>query len=401
MYIHRTIEKTIGEISRHFKVLLLTGARQVGKSTVLRYCDPQREYVTLDDMVERDQALNDPLLFLERHRPPVIIDEIQYAPNLLSYIKMAVDSSESMGGYWLTGSQQFQLMQGVSESLAGRVGIVQLYGLSLVEIGGQPQQVPFFPQDDYEEKRCHAPHYTSGDIFQKIWRGCLPQAVVDEGVSRDFLYGSYLSTYIERDVRNLTKVDDLMKFYTFIRAVACRTGQVLRYSELARDAGISEPTAKSWMSILVASNIVYLLEPYYANFGKRLTRMPKIYFLDLGLCAYLLRMQSPEMIRNGNMAGAFFESFVVGELIKSYAHNGLRPYFSWYRDVRQQEIDLIIEAGGMLYPIEIKVTAGPNAKMVKNFELIGEKRGRGTLICLRDRDLALARDIDAIPVSYI
>lgn len=401
MYIHRTVERTISEISRHFKVLLLTGARQVGKSTVLRHCDPEREYVSLDDMVERDQALHDPLLFLERHKPPVIIDEIQYAPKLLSYIKMAVDASEACGGYWLTGSQQFKLMQGVSESLAGRVGIVQLFGLSLSEIAGKPLQGPFFPQDDYEKQRREAPRYTSGEIFGKIWRGCLPQAVVDREVTRDFLYGSYLTTYIERDVRNLARVDDLMKFYTFIRAVAFRTGQVLRYSELARDAGISEPTAKSWMSVLVASNIVYLLEPYYANFGKRLTRMPKIYFLDLGLCAYLLRMQSPEMIRDGSMAGAFFESFVVGELIKSYEHNGLRPYLSWYRDVRQQEIDLIIEEGGTLYPIEIKVTAGPNAKMVRNFELLGEKRGRGTLICLRDRDVALGRDIDAIPVSYI
>jgi len=401
MYIQRVIENTIKRYSKQFKVILLTGARQVGKSTVLKQCDPQREYVTLDDVVEREMAQKEPALFLQRHKPPVIIDEIQYAPNLLSYIKMQVDNISENGQYWLTGSQQFHLMKNVSESLAGRVGIIDMMGLSLSEISVNIDYEPFSTSLEYiEKKRANHKNYTTSDIFKLIYNGFYPALNNGENIDRNAFYNSYIRTYIERDIRDLSAVSDEMKFLKFIRIVAARTGQTIKYSELAKEVEITQPTAKNWLSILVSSNIVYLLEPYYKNINKRMTKMPKVYFLDTGLCSYLTGWSSPEVIENGAMRGAFFETFVVSEILKSFYHNGQRPLLYFYRDTTQKEIDLLLEKDGKLYPVEIKLTANPNKSMIKNFNAIKDP-GDGALICMCDTDIPLTLDTNVIPVSYI
>lgn len=402
MYIKRTSEDVIKNLSKQFKVVLVTGARQVGKSTLLKHCDENRNYVSLDDLSERELAINEPKLFLETHKAPLIIDEIQYAPNLLSYIKLIVDKSDKKGQYWLTGSQQFHLMKNVSESLAGRVGILDLMGLSLAELSQTPNNEPFFPDLEYIEKRReNHKNYSTSDIFKIIYNGSFPALNnQDEFQDRNAFYSAYIRTYIERDIRDLSSISNEMKFLNFIRVVAARTGQVLKYSELANAVDISEPTAKTWLSVLVSSNIVYLLEPYYRNITKRMTKMPKIYFLDTGLCSYLTGWSSPEVIEKGAMNGAFFETFVVSEILKSYRHNGERPLIYWYRDTQQKEIDLLIERDGKLHPIEIKLTSNPNKSMLKHFSVL-DNQGYGGLICMRESDIPLTEGVSAIPISYI
>lgn len=402
MYIKRTSEDVIKKLSKQFKVVLVTGARQVGKSTLLKHCDENRNYVSLDDLSERELAINEPKLFLETHKAPLIIDEIQYAPELLSYIKLIVDKSDKKGQYWLTGSQQFHLMKNVSESLAGRVGILDLMGLSLAELSQTPNNEPFFPDLEYiEERRENHKNYSTSDIFKIIYNGSFPALNnQDEFQDRNAFYSAYIRTYIERDIRDLSSISNEMKFLNFIRVVAARTGQVLKYSELANAVDISEPTAKTWLSVLVSSNIVYLLEPYYRNITKRMTKMPKIYFLDTGLCSYLTGWSSPEVIEKGAMNGAFFETFVVAEILKSYRHNGERPLIYWYRDTQQKEIDLLIERDGKLHPIEIKLTSNPNKSMLKHFNIL-DNQGYGGLICMRESDIPLTEGVSAIPISYI
>lgn len=402
MYIKRTSEDVIKKLSKQFKVVLVTGARQVGKSTLLKHCDENRNYVSLDDLSERELAINEPKLFLETHKAPLIIDEIQYAPELLSYIKLIVDKSDKKGQYWLTGSQQFHLMKNVSESLAGRVGILDLMGLSLAELSQTPNNEPFFPDLEYiEERREKHKNYSTSDIFKIIYNGSFPALNnQDEFQDRNAFYSAYIRTYIERDIRDLSSISNEMKFLNFIRVVAARTGQVLKYSELANAVDISEPTAKTWLSVLVSSNIVYLLEPYYRNITKRMTKMPKIYFLDTGLCSYLTGWSSPEVIEKGAMNGAFFETFVVSEILKSYRHNGERPLIYWYRDTQQKEIDLLIERDGKLHPIEIKLTSNPNKSMLKHFKVL-DNQGYGGLICMRESDIPLTEDVSAIPIGYI
>lgn len=402
MYIKRTSEDVIKKLSKQFKVVLVTGARQVGKSTLLKHCGENRNYVSLDDLSERELAINEPKLFLETHKAPLIIDEIQYAPELLSYIKLIVDKSDKKGQYWLTGSQQFHLMKNVSESLAGRVGILDLMGLSLAELSQTPNNEPFFPDLEYiEERRENHKNYSTSDIFKIIYNGSFPALNnQDEFQDRNAFYSAYIRTYIERDIRDLSSISNEMKFLNFIRVVAARTGQVLKYSELANAVDISEPTAKTWLSVLVSSNIVYLLEPYYRNITKRMTKMPKIYFLDTGLCSYLTGWSSPEVIEKGAMNGAFFETFVVSEILKSYRHNGERPLIYWYRDTQQKEIDLLIERDGKLHPIEIKLTSNPNKSMLKHFNVL-DNQGYGGLICMRESDIPLTEEVSAIPISYI
>ena len=397
MYIQRTAEDTIKKFSKQFKDVLVTGARQVGKSTLLKHCDENRNYVSLDDLTEREMAINEPKIFLENHKAPLIIDEIQYAPQLLSYIKLAVDKSDKKGQYWLTGSQQFHMMKNVSESLAGRVGIVDLMGLSLSEISGNKNSVPF---DIETESNTDKKIYTTEEIFKIIYNGSYPALNNNDEIDRNSFYNSYLRTYIERDIRALTTVSDEMKFLTFIRVVAARTGQLLKYSEIAKEVDISEPTAKSWLSILVSSNLVYLLQPYYKNINKRMTKMPKVYFLDTGLCSYLTGWSSPEVIQKGAMNGAFFETFVVSEILKSYQHNGQTPLMYVYRDTVQKEIDLLIEKNGKLHPVEIKLTANPNKSMVKNFNVI-ENAGMGAIICMKEKEMLLTDAVKVIPVFNI
>ena len=406
--LERTIKNVVLNISKTFPVLLITGSRQVGKSTLLNSIkESNREYVTLDDFVERQLAQDDPQSFLQRHKPPIIIDEIQYAPNLLTYIKIYVDKNNKNGLFWLTGSQKFSLMKGIQESLAGRVGILDLLGLSNKEIENKSNDsIPFIPTIDYIEisRNNNKTAYTILDIYKKIWNGFYPRVITEADVSRQIFYDSYIKTYIERDVKDILNITDNLKFYNFIRSTASRTGQILNYANLARDTDIDTKTAKSWLSILNTSGLIYLLEPYYNNINKRIIKAPKLYFLDTGLVSYLTGWDSPKSLEAGAMNGAILETYVFTEILKSYYNNGKTPFIYYYRDTNQKEIDFLIEQNDTLYPIEVKKTMTPNLTATRSFSVLNTLKkniGTGAVVCLRETDIPLSKDIFAIPVWYI
>lgn len=406
MYLERTLEAFVTKATAQFPVLLITGARQVGKTTILRHLSGrERLYVTLDDPLVLNLAKTEPALFLQRFPPPVLIDEIQYAPELLPYIKMMVDTERQPGLFWLTGSQQFHLMQGISESLAGRVAIVHLLGLSRREVVGQAGAPPFLPTPALiHERTGFGNRLPLKELYQIIWRGAFPAIALNEGVDHALFYGSYVQTYLQRDVRDLARIGDEMAFLRFLRAAAARTGQLLNLVELARDADVAPNTAKSWLSILQAANLVYLLEPYYTNVTKRLVKTPKLYFLDTGLVAYLTAWVSPETLEAGALSGAILESWVVGELLKSYWHNGRRAPFYFYRDKDQKEIDLLIVQDGVAYPLEIKKTAAPGKDDIRHFdsvERLGLSVGPGGVICLVEQSLPITATVQSIPAWAI
>ena len=367
MYISRIIEDKINQLSSQFKVLLITGARQVGKSTVLKMCDSKRNYISLDDPKARLLALNDPEVFLEKYTPPVTIDEIQYAPNLFPYIKMIVDNSDKKGQYWLTGSQQFSMMENVTESLAGRVAIINLKGLSLDEIQTNTYTEPFIPTIDFIQNR-RKTSKTLGlkNVYEMIWRGAYPEINSSDNTDWQTFYSSYLQTYIERDIKHLNIVSNEVDFLKFIKVIAARTGQMLNYLDIANEVGISQHIAKNWLDLLIRSDIIYLLPPYFRNINKRILKTPKVYFSDTGLCSYLTDWETPQTLESGAMSGAIFETFVVNEIIKSYKNAGREPNIYYYRDKDKREIDVIIERNGKLYPIEIKKTANPDKSMAKS-----------------------------------
>jgi predicted AAA+ superfamily ATPase len=407
MYVTRTLEEFLKQTSNQFPVLLVTGPRQVGKTTLLRNLSKgNRTYATLDDMVLRALAKEEPELFLERFKPPLLIDEVQYAPELLPYIKMYVDRYKEPNTFWLTGSQQFHLMKGVSESLAGRIGIVNLLGLSTREIDENTQEdEPFLPISMQLTKR-----FDSGkaihlsEIYKRIWRGSFPAIALDRNVDRDFFYNSYIQTYLQRDVRDLANIGNLSTFMKFLRAAAARTGQLLNMADMARDAGISQGTAKNWLSILEASGIIYLLEPYHNNITKRIIKTPKLYFLDAGLASYLTEWSSPETLEAGAMSGAILETFFFTEILKSYWHNGKRAPIYYYRDKDKKEIDLLIVKDNTIYPLEFKKTSKPNKDDIKNFHLLeklGMQVGEGGIICLANTLLPITKTFSSIPASCL
>ncbi len=423
MYIKRAAEDTITRISEMFPVLLVTGPRQVGKTTLLqKLADAQREsgidrkYVTLDDPDVRYLAKQDPGLFLQRYSPPVLIDEIQYATELLPYIKMSVDRSKKKGDFWLTGSQVFRLMKNVSESLAGRVGIVNLLGLSDAEIYHEPSK-PFQTDTDYLINRTseRSPHGLN-DIFNRIFRGSMPELYANEAMDWETYYRSYVNTYLQRDIRDLTQVADEMQFYNFMTVAAAHTSKPVIYEELADMAGITAPTAKKWLSILVSSHIIALVQPYHNNALKRVVKMPLLHFLDTGLAAYLLRWDNPEALERGVMSGAFFESYVFSEIYKSYLNAGKEPPIFYYRDKDQKEIDLLLYQNGVLSPIEIKKAASPGKASVKNFHVLEPaanvssfenldslkiKIGTGSVICMANDLLPVDKKNWYVPVWLI
>ncbi len=340
-------------------------------------------------------------MFLQRYKPPIIIDKIQYAPNLLSCIKIIVDNSDKRGQYWLIGSQQFHMMKNVTESLAGRVTVLDLKGFSLKEILDE-NQIPFIPTNDFiEQMRKSSISQDLTTIYELIWKGSYPDINVNNSNWETF-YSSYLQTYIERDIKDLNAVKNEMDFLKFLRILASRTGQMLNYTDIASEVGVSVMTIKSWVSILVSSNIVYLLQPYFSNLNKRIVKSPKIYFLDTGLCSYLTNWETPKTLESGAMSGTMFETFVVGEILKSYVHNAKIPNIYYYRDKDKKEIDVIIEKNDKLYPVEIKKSANPDKSMLKHFSVIPkEKRGEGAIICLCNNDFPVTENTNAIPVGYV
>ena len=417
MYIKRAIEDAVLKTSKSFPVLLLTGPRQVGKTTLLQHLGgEERNYVSLDDPDARYLAKTDAAMFLQRYRPPVTIDEIQYAPEILPYIKMSVDRSRNYGDFWLTGSQTFHAMKSVSESLAGRIGIMNLLGLSNSEINAVISE-PFTTEPARLTARLKTvPPMGLTDIFERIFRGGMPALYAGADIDREMFYSSYIASYLQRDIRDLAQVADETAFYNFMICVAARSAKPLIYDELAKDAGISAPTAKKWLSILVSSHIVALVQTYHHNALKRVIKTPLLHFLDTGLGAYLLKWSNAEVLERGAMSGAFFESWVFSEIYKSYLNAAKEPPIYYYRDKDKREIDLLLLDNGTLYPIEIKKAGSLGSESVKHFKALNpaaepEKAGEpgqykmeigcGAVICMANDLLPLDRNNWCVPAWMI
>ena len=370
MFYERSIKSTLRSISDTFPVMVLTGPRQVGKTTLLQsMAEKGRKYVALDSPTNRAFAKKEPELFLQRFSPPVIIDEVQYATELFDYIKIYADTHKKCGDFWLTGSQTFHLMQNVTESLAGRAGIVRMLGFSNSEIE-KTGFGPFEVSPDALIGRLEtAKRLTLPEVYERIYKGSFPRLYENTDVDRKIFYESYLETYISRDIKALTQVADELAFLNFISAVAARTATNVNYDTLANETRISAPTAKQWLSILVSSGLVALISPFANNALKRTIKAPRMYFLDTGLCAYLTRVNSPEFLEASAMDGVFFETWVVSEIYKSYINNGERPPLYFYRDQNKKEIDLIIHQNNTVYPIEIKKSSAPKDS-VRHFSVL-------------------------------
>lgn len=413
-YISRSAEALAKKCNETFKCVLVTGARQTGKSTMLKKLFPDKKYVSFDDPFIEAQAKDEPQTFMMLNAPPVVFDEVQRATELFRYIKIKCDEEENKGLFCLSGSQPFELMKNASESLSGRVGIIELGGLSLREIAGDSFNKPFLPTMEYILERGKTAK-TPKNLWETIHRGSYPE-LQDKDVDWGTFYASYVKTYLERDVRSLSAVHNLDDFRKFMVAVAARTGQMLNYSNIADEIGKDQTTVKNWISILESSGIIYLLEPYTASVLKRAIKTPKLYFRDTGLAAYLTRWLTPETLAVGAMSGAFFETFVVSEILKSYSNCGVdyRYCVSFYRGKDklskngqniESEIDLILEENGTLYPIEIKsgvkVTADETAAFTV-LDRIGEKkRGTGAIICMCPQPGILRENVLQIPVWYV
>lgn len=393
-----------------FKSILVTGARQTGKSTVLQKLFPEKKYVPVDDPFIEEQAVEQPEMFMMLNPPPVIYDEVQRAPNLFRYIKIKCDESDERGLFCLSGSQPLELMEGVSESLSGRIGIIELSGLSMREIKGDSFNRSFVPTMEYVQERSKSVK-PFDNIWEVIHRGGYPELQNPE-VDWSVFYSSYIKTYLERDVRSLSAVQNLDDFRKFMIAVAARTGQMINYANIADEVGKDQSTIKRWLSVLEASGIIYLLEPFSSSVLKRAIKTPKVYFRDTGLAAYLTRWLTPETLANGAMSGAFFETFVISEILKSYSNRGIdyRYCVSYYRGrdkkkTSENEIDLIIEENGTLYPVEIKRSSKVTAEQTSAFSVLDgipdKKRGMGAVICMCPQPGVLRENILQLPVWYI
>ena len=408
MYIKRALENVVKRLSGQYSAILVTGPRQVGKTTMLKKLMEDegniRDYVTLDDLAERNLAKTDPAMFFQLHKPPVLIDEVQYAPELFPYIKMEVDRNHEPGAFWLTVSQIFKLMRGVQESLSGRVAVLSMSSLSQREIIGERSE-PFDLDLDrlIKAERNTAPA-DAAEIFERLWNGSMPALVSGQYTDRDIFYSGYVSTYIERDVRELSGAIDSLKFFNFVTAVAARAGQLVNYKGIADDADIDQITVKSWLNIMETLGLIFYLHPYSNNVLKRTIKTPKLYFYDTGLVCYLTRWSSPETAMNGAMNGALLENYVVSELVKSYQCNGLEPYIYYYRDRDAKEIDVIIEKDGRLHPLEIKKTALPDKRLTNVFEVIDKsplQRGIGAILCMAEKLSAFDKDDLIVPIRLV
>lgn len=405
-YIPRSLEKVVTQVTKEYPVVLVTGPRQVGKTTMLQKLmeNTERSYVSLDDLGERSIAKCDPELFLQLHKPPVLIDEVQYAPELFTYIKIYADTHHEPGAFWLTGSQAFKLMRGVQESLAGRVAVLSMTSLSQAEMYGGDVE-PFRVELELLAERAKQRESTDvKGIYERIYRGSMPAVIGGANSNIQIFYSSYLSTYIERDVKELSEAIDSLKFLRFITAVAARSSQMLNISEIARDADINQVQAKAWLGVLETLGIIFYLYPYSNNLLKRLVKAPKLYFYDTGLVCYLTRWSSAETLENGAMNGAILENYVVSEIAKTYLCCGREPYMYYYRNKDAKEIDIVMEQDGVLNPIEIKKTANPGTELTKVFTLLDRAsvpRDKGAVVCMKPELGAIDRDNYIVPVWMI
>lgn len=396
----REIENIIKEVNETFRVLVLTGPRQVGKSTILDSLMPKNmKKISLDDKVLRKEAQENPKMFLETYQPPLYIDEVQYAPELFPYIKMIVDQNHDRGQYWLSGSQRFELMQNVSESLAGRAGIIEMNSFTYSEII-QNKSRKLWDINNLKQKE----YIDVNKAFEIIFNGGMPELYDVKGINRQRFYSSYVKTYIEKDVRQILNIGSEENFMKFMRNVAIRVGTTLNYSDIANDVGVSSKTIKEWMSILIATGIVYLLEPFHSKALERLTHMPKIVFMDMGLACYLAGWKSARDLQISDVSGRYFESYVISEIVKNYNNFGEQLIISHLRNKETEEIDLIIEENNLLHPIEIKKTSNPTRDMIKNFKMLEKtekKVGIGGIICLYDKLLPFNENQYIIPLSSL
>ena len=408
-YIHRAFTETLKNRVQYSKCTLVIGARQVGKSTLIRHEFADYNRANFDDYLTRLQAKEEPKLFFLNNPSPLFIDEVQKEPAILEEIKRIVDESNDRGMFILSGSQKLTLMKGVSESLAGRVSVCELNGLSLREIHHVSFNRHFIPTDEYIKAR-EKQLVSYDQIWEIIHKGSYPELYDIPRDWQDF-YASYLATYIERDIHELISADSIT-FTKFLTAVAARTGEILNYANIAGDVGVSEPTVKTWLSILERTGIVYLLQPYSASVLTRAIKAPKVYFKDTGLACYLSRWLSADALKNSAVAANMFETFIVSEILKSYTNEGkdYRSQIFYYRGKDKKasienEIDLIIEENGIIYPVEIKMTGNPKVSMASANTVLDripdKKRGNGIILCLIDRKTYLRENLIALPITYI
>ncbi len=405
-YIARSLEMVIEEVTKEYPVVLVTGPRQVGKTTMLKRMmeGTSRSYVSLDDLNERSLAKADPQLFLELHKPPVLIDEVQYAPELFTYIKIHVDSHHEAGAFWLTGSQVFKLMKGVQESLAGRAAVLSMTTLSQAEISGAQASPLCIELSELQTRAKDRKEMDAEEIFKRIFRGSMPGVVSGQNTNSRIFYSSYLSTYIERDVKELSDAVDSLKFLRFITAVAARCSQMLNISDIAQDADINQKQAKDWLHILETLGIIFYLHPYSNNLLKRLVKTPKLYFYDTGLVCYLTKWTSAAVLESGAMNGAILENYAVAEIAKTYLNSGVEPAMYYYRDKDSKEIDVVLEQNGELNPVEIKKTSNPGTELTRVFSLLDKasvSRGKGAIICMKPSVGAIDRDNYILPIWAI
>lgn len=399
MFIRRSLENALNNFGRKYSVVLVTGARQVGKSTLLRHTVPDAEYVTLDDPEDRLQAQKEPKLFLSRFKGPVIIDEVQYAPELFPLIKMRADEHQQRGQYWLSGSQQFHMMKNVTESLAGRVAILHLAGLSTRELLEDAEALPL-------EKRLSTAGKAIpvGDVYERIWRGSYPALHDGRGLTPEEFYPAYVQTYLQRDVRDLARVGDESAFLLFMQLVAARTGQLVNMSAIANDADISITTVQNWLSILEASGIISYVLPFHSNPTSKLVKTRKLYFLDTGLAAWLGGWKTAEALARGAAAGAFLENYVVSEAMKGAFNRGLKPDFTFFRDQHNREVDILSVGSNKLVPIEVKTTSRPDGRTARRLmlgETLNLKQGNGAIVCMVDKIYPLSETVNAFPAGMV
>ena len=405
-YIKRDIETVINEASAYYAATLVTGPRQVGKTTTLHHLMEQdRRYVTLDDLDEQKLAQSDPELFLSLHPAPLLIDEVQYAPQLFSYIKIAIDRGAAPGSFWMTGSQAFRLMELAQESLAGRVALINMPALSQHEIYGNGTNSPMeIDATKLQSRRQTASKTDIHGIYKRIWSGALPGLISGKYPNREMFYSNYLQTYIQRDIGDVTQRLDSLCFADFIRAAACRAGQMLNVHSIAGDVGVSDDTAKRWLLLLERSGVIFFVRPYFNNLLKRTVKTPKMYFFDTGLVAYLTKYSDAEILMNGALNGAILENYVVAEIIKSYTNSGKECFVYYYRDKDNREIDLILERDSKLHPMEIKRSATPGLGAASAFRALDAAslpRGLGAIFCMKEDLSALDKETLLVPIWLI
>ncbi len=406
-YISRQLENKFLQMNKFFKVVLLTGARQIGKTSMLKHLSgkAKRTYVTLDDLMARNLAKTDPVLFFQMYKPPIIIDEVQYAPELFSQIKIMCDNSDKKGEFWLTGSQQFSMMKNVKESLAGRIGIIDLFSFSYNELHNiHFKNTLDFSLATLSKRQKLAKKNDIHKIFKYIWTGGMPEVQKANESMRNLFFSSYVDTYLMKDASELGSISSPLKFRKFLVAAAALIGQQVNYKTLAEASDISQPTAKEWLALLESMGILYLLKPYANNHLKRLTKTPKLYFRDSGLAAFLSMWPTKETLMNGPASGYYFENFVVIEILKNYSYNSDLFDLFYYRDSNAKEIDLIIELNGILHPIEIKKSANPDKNEIKKFETLSKTKreiSSGGIVCMTENIVPLDSKHACIPCNIV